>query len=73
MDILITLVKGFSQVFLGQQNIVLGLLVIIGLFITSPSILLLTIIGNITGSLTALALGAEKVWSKREFLVLAAS
>lgn len=53
------IITGFSQIFF-QTNNIFGVFVMIGLGIISPLGFLFALIGNISGFLTAQAIGAEK-------------
>lgn len=51
MNVISTVLKGFSQVFF-QENIIAGLLIMIGIGVASPTALLFSLVGNISSILT---------------------
>ena len=53
IEFITLILKSFAQVFL-QENIVFGLLIMVGLFIASPVALLLSLIGSITGYIVSI-------------------
>lgn len=59
MNFIPIIFKGFGQV-LFQENILFGFLLAIGLGLASPITLLLSFLGNITGSLMAILFNVKK-------------
>lgn len=59
VNFIFIVLKGFSQV-LFLENTLMGILIIAGLSISSPIALILALVGNITGTATALLFGMEK-------------
>lgn len=59
MNFVLAIIKGFSQL-LFQENIILGLLMIVGLGIAFPMSLMLALVGNISSILAAFLIGAPK-------------
>lgn len=58
-NIISIILKGFSHLFF-QESALLGFLIVVSLGIVSPVTLLLSVIGNVSGLLTALILGVKK-------------
>lgn len=59
VNLIFIVLKGFSQV-LFLENTLMGILIIAGLSISSPIALILALIGNIAGTITASLIGVEK-------------
>lgn len=59
MSFIYTILNGFSQIFF-QENIALGILIGIGLFIASPLTLILALLGNISSVITSYLVGVPK-------------
>lgn len=59
MNFVLAIIRGFSQVFF-QENIILGIFIILGILFASPTALILAVVGNISSYFISNLIGVQK-------------